>query len=163
VTVHKIIDLRPDFVRIYPTLVVENSRLARWHKRGDYRPLSLEEGVTLVKKVYLKFNRAGIKVIRMGLQASEDLEEGTTVLGGPQHPAFGHLVHSEIFLDMAVAAIESADSLNQNLTISVHPNSISKMRGLNNSNIKKLEKWYQIKSVVVLPDSSLLEEELIVE
>jgi histone acetyltransferase (RNA polymerase elongator complex component) len=159
-TTQKIIDLRPDFVRIYPTLVVENSRLERLYRRGDYTPLSLAEGVTLVKKVYLKFDRAGIKVIRMGLQASEDLEEDTTVLGGPHHPAFGHLVHSEIFLDMAVASIESADSINQNLTISVHPRSISKMRGLNNSNIGILKKQYQFKSIAVVPDSALLEDEL---
>ncbi|MGD8290099.1 MAG: radical SAM protein [Desulfobacterales bacterium] len=159
-TAQKIIGLQPDFVRIYPTLVVENSRLARWHRRGDYTPLSLEEGVTLVKKVYLKFNRAGIKVIRMGLQASGDLEEGTTVLGGPHHPAFGHLVHSEIFLDMAVAAIKRADSINQNLTISVHPRSISKMRGLNNSNVEILKKRHQYKSISVVPNSALLEDEL---
>ena len=162
-TVHKIIDLRPDFVRIYPALVIENSRLARWYKRGDYKPLSLEEGVTLVKKAFLKFYQADIKVIRMGLQTSEDLEEGTTVLGGPHHPAFGHLVHSEIFLDMAVAAIESTDELGQKLTISVHPRSISKMRGLKNWNIDKLKKRYQFKSVAVVPDSSILENELKVE
>ncbi len=49
-TAQKIIDLAPDFVRIYPTVVVTNSRLAGWYKNGDYVPLSLEEGVTLEKK-----------------------------------------------------------------------------------------------------------------
>jgi hypothetical protein len=71
--------------------VVANSRLAEWYQRVDYTPLSLEKGVTLVKKIYLKFKQAGINVIRMGLQASEDLEDGTTVLAGPHHSAFGHL------------------------------------------------------------------------
>ena len=162
-TAQKIIDLGPDVVRIYPTLVVSNTRLARWYRRGDYTPLSLEEGVSLVKKIYLKFNQAGINVIRMGLQASKDLDNGATVLAGPHHPAFGHLVHCEFFLDMAVAAIESADSINQNLTIFVHPRSIPKMRGLKNSNIEKIKTRYQFKSIMVVPDSSLLEEELKVE
>ena len=161
-TTQKIIDLGPDFVRIYPTLVVANTRLARWYKRGDYTSLSLEEGVTLVKKIYLKFNQAGIKVIRMGLQASEDLEEGTTVLAGPHHPAFGHLVHCEIFLDMATSAIESANSLKKNLTIFVNPRSISKMRGLRNSNIKRLKEKFHFQSIEVMPDSSLAVEELMV-
>ncbi len=96
----------------------------------------------------------------MGLQASEDLEDRATVLAGPHHPAFGHLVHSEIFLDMALSAIESANALKDTLTIFVNPRSISKMRGLNNSNIKRLKKRYQFKSIAVLPDSSLAVEEL---
>ncbi len=159
----KIIDLRPDFVRIYPTVVIANSRLAGWYQSGDYTPLSLAEGVTLVKKIYLRFKKAGIDVIRMGLQASEDLEEGTTVLAGPHHPAFGHMVHCEIFRDMAVSAIESANSLKDTLTIFVNPRSISKMRGLNNSNIKRLQSRFQLASLAVKPDASLAAEELMVD
>jgi histone acetyltransferase (RNA polymerase elongator complex component) len=159
-TAQEIIDLGPDFVRIYPTVVVANSRLAGWYKSGDYMPLSLEEGVTLVKKIYLKFIKAGIGVIRMGLQASEDLEDGTTVLAGPHHPAFGHMVHSEIFWDMAVSAIESANCIKESLAILVNPRSISKMRGLNNSNIKRLQSRFQLTSLSVKPDASILEDSL---
>ncbi len=158
----KIIDLGPDFVRIYPTVVVANSRLAGWYQSGDYTPLSLDEGVTLVKKIYLRFKTAGIGVIRMGLQASEDLQDGTTVLAGPHHPAFGHMVHCEIFWDMAVSAIESANCIKKALTILVNPRSISKMRGLNNANIKRLKEQFHFQSIEVVPDSSLAAEELMV-
>ena len=159
-TAQNIADLAPNFVRIYPTLVVANSRLAEWYKSGDYAPLSLEESVTLVKKIYLKFKKAGIDVIRMGLQTSEDLEDGTTVLAGPHHPAFGHLVYSEIFLDMAISAIQPANAIKETLTISVNPRSISKMRGLNNSNIKSLKEQFHFQSITVVPDASLAVEEL---
>jgi histone acetyltransferase (RNA polymerase elongator complex component) len=159
-TAQKIIDLAPDFVRIYPTLVVANSRLAGMYKSGDYAPLSLEEGVSQVKKIYLRFKKEGIAVIRMGLQASDDLENGTTVLAGPYHPAFGHMVHAEIFLDMAIAAIESASSRKETLTIFVNPRSISKMRGLNNSNIKRLQSRFQLMSLAVKPDASIPEDSL---
>jgi histone acetyltransferase (RNA polymerase elongator complex component) len=159
-TAQRIADLAPDFVRIYPTLVVTNSRLAEWYKRGDYAPMALEGGVTLVKKIYQKFKKAGIDVIRMGLQASEDLEDRTTVLAGPYHPAFGHLVHSEIFLDMALSAIELANDIKETLTIFVNPRSISKMRGLHNSNIKRLKEQFHFHSIAVVPDSSLTAEEL---
>ena len=159
-TAQKIVDLGPDFVRIYPTLVVENSRLARMYKSGDYRPLSLEKGVSLVKKIYLKLKKEGIDVIRMGLQASEDLEDGTTVLAGPYHPAFGHLVHAEIFFDMAISAIESAKSRKETLSIFVNPRSISKMRGLNNSNIKRLQSRFQLISLAIKPDVSIPEDSL---
>ena len=160
VTARKIADLGPDCVRIYPTLVVENSRLAKWFKKGEYRPLSIEDAVTLVKKVYLLFRQEGIEVIRMGLQTSDDLEDGSTVLGGPHHPAFGHLVYSEIFWDKVMAAIDSTGLVKDTLTIFVNPRSISKMRGLNNSNIKKLKKQFSFGSVEVMSDSSLTEEEL---
>ena len=159
-TAQRIADLGPDFVRIYPTLVVANSRLAGWYKSGDYAPLSLEEGVSLVKKIYLKFLKAGIDVIRMGLQASKDLEDGAIVLAGPYHPAFGHLVHCEIFLDMAIAEIESANTLKETLTIFVNPHSISKMRGLNNTNIKRLKDQFHFHSIEVVPDASLPEDSL---
>jgi radical SAM superfamily enzyme len=162
-TTQRIVDLGPDFVRIYPTLVVANSRLAGWYKSGDYTPLSLEKGVNLVKKIYLKFIKEGIDVIRMGLQASEDLEDRATVLAGPYHPAFGHMVHCGIFLDKAISAIESANSLKETLTIFVNPRSISKMRGLNNSNIKMLQSRFQLTSLAVKPDASIPEDSLMIQ
>ncbi len=156
----KIADLRPDCVRIYPTVVVADSRLAKWYQQGQYQPLSLEDAVTLVKKVCLLFRQEGINVIRMGLQAAEDLAEGSTILAGPHHPAFGHLVYSEIFYDKALAVIESAGTIKDTLTIRVNPRSISKMRGLNNSNIKNLIKKFRFNSVEVRPDDSLAEDEV---
>jgi histone acetyltransferase (RNA polymerase elongator complex component) len=162
-TARKIADLRPDCVRIYPTVVVANSRLAKWFKTGEYRPLSLENAVTRVKKAYLLFKQEGIEVIRMGLQATEDLAEGSTVLAGPQHPAFGHLVYSEIFWDNVLKAIESGGMVTDRLTILVNPRSISKMRGLNNSNIKKLKEQFKLDSVEVVPESSLGNDDLKIE
>ena len=58
-TAQRIADLGPDFVRIYPTLVVANSRLAGWYQSGGYAPLSLEEGVSLVKKNLSEVQKGG--------------------------------------------------------------------------------------------------------
>ena len=66
--------LYPDFVRIYPTLVLKNSRLEKWYQSGVYEPLSLDAAVTQVKKLYGFFREKQIPVIRMGLQASESLD-----------------------------------------------------------------------------------------
>ncbi len=160
ITAKKIAALEPDFVRIYPTIVITGSQLAKSYQKGTYTPLSLKEAVSQVKNLYLFFKKQHINVIRMGLQASEDLAKGSTVLAGPHHPAFGHLVYSEIFYDEALAAIESAGSITDSLTIRVNPRSISKMRGLNNSNIKKLEKKFKLEAVDVRPDDSLTEEDV---
>jgi transcription antitermination factor NusA-like protein len=45
----------------------------------------------------------------------------------------------------------------------VNPRSISKMRGLNNSNIKRLKEKFKFEAIDVIPDSSLAEEEMNIE
>ncbi|MBU2522458.1 MAG: radical SAM protein [Proteobacteria bacterium] len=159
----KIAALSPDFVRIYPTLVLKNSILSRYYEEGKYIPLSLEKSVTLAKDIYLIFRQKKIQVIRMGIQASEHFERETAILAGPYHPAFGHLVHSEIFFEMASSIIESEgiDSCDS-VEIKVHPRSISKMRGIKNFNVKTLKKRFNIKSLEIIPDSSLAEDDVTV-
>ncbi|MGB2930607.1 MAG: hypothetical protein WBB70_17090, partial [Desulfobacterales bacterium] len=98
----------------------------------------------------------------MGLQASEDIAKDTTILAGPYHPAFGHMVHSEIFMDMAVSIMEAKNGSCDRITINVHPRSISKMRGLKNKNVESLKNKFQIKSLEIIPDFSLTEDKLTV-
>ena len=156
----RVAHLKPDFIRIYPTVVLAGSPLAAWYRKGDYVPLSMEEAVSQVKNLYLLFKSENIRIIRMGLQASENLENGSTIIAGPYHPAFGHLVYSEIFLDMAIAELESSNSTGQTITLHVHPRSVSKMSGLKNRNIKKLCGNFHLQSVEIVPDDSLKEDQL---
>lgn len=159
----RIAKLNPDFVRIYPTVVLEGSPLAQWHAKGIYSPLPLEQCVKLVKELYLLFCSNKITVIRMGLQASEDFKNDSRILAGPYHPAFGHMIFSQIFLDMAVSILETDSAFGlpaeapsrHGLAIHVHPRSISKMRGLKNSNIKILKEKFGIAAVDVVADVSL--------
>jgi len=162
-TAHRISELSPDFVRIYPTVVLAGSSLAELYKNGEYVPLSLGEGVSVSKKCYLIFRENNIKVIRMGLQATEDLQEGTSIIAGPYHPSFGHLVYSEIFLDDITGILESKSSLPDEISIRVHPKSVSELRGLKNGNISKIKKLFDIKSVCVVPDPSLPEGGFVID
>ena len=158
----RVAQLKPDVVRIYPTVVMTGSPLAKWYHSGQYEPLSLEECVTLVKQLYLLFKKKDIRVIRMGLQASEELLEGSSILAGPYHPAFGHLVHAEIFFDMAISALASTEIGDNGIIIHVHPKSISKMRGLKNENIRKLQKRFRITAVDIIPDAAVAEDGLVI-
>ena len=170
-TGRRIADLSPDFVRIYPAIVFEKTILASWYKKGSYTPLSLETCVSLVKKLYLYFGKNSIHVIRMGLQASEYLTKNSTILAGPYHPAFGHLVYSEIFLDMAASVLESKNRESKSreskkgscdkVIIKVHPQSISRMRGLKNRNIEILKTGFHIKSLKIIPDFSVKKDEIL--
>ncbi len=156
----EITGLQPDFVRIYPTLVVENSPLAQWYRRGDYAPLSLDSAVRLVAKIYRLFSSCSIPVIRMGLQASRDLDDGATVVAGPYHPAFGHLVYSALFLKTARTALRACLPLSGKVTLNVHPQSISRLRGLKNANIIALANDFDITSIDVVADAGLAQDEL---
>ena len=158
----RVVRLKPHFIRIYPTLVLAGSPLAAWYKKGNYGPLSLEEAVRQVKDLYLLFKDKNISVIRMGLQASEDLENGSTILAGPYHPAFGHLVYSEIFLDMAVAQIESSALNTESISIRTNPSNVSKLRGLRNRNIEILKKKFGFESIAIIPNDALAQDQLTV-
>jgi histone acetyltransferase (RNA polymerase elongator complex component) len=161
-TARKVVELSPDFTRIYPTVVLADSPLAVWHKNGRYTPWSLDRCVTIVKKIYRLFQANKIPVVRMGLQATEELEKGSTVVAGPYHPAFGHLVHSSMFFDKATDALTAKKDLEKGVSINVHPNSISKLRGLNNENVDRLKRAFPIKSLQIISDPTLAEDELTV-
>ena len=158
----KIARLKPDFIRIYPTVVLAGSPLATMYQKRDYIPLSLADAVRQVKDLYLYFKNKNIAVIRMGLQATEVFADTSNLLAGPYHPAFGHMVYSEIFLDMAVVELESLNSTGKSIRFYVHPRSVSKMRGLKNGNIKKLGERFHLRSFQIVPDESLNEDQLTV-
>ena len=156
-TAQKIVDLAPDFVRIYPTVVLENSLLAKWYQRGEYSPWSLSTSVSLVKELYLLFTQNNIHVIRMGLQAEEGYNSGSTIIAGPYHPAFGHLVHSKMYLDVAIDLVKNYHRKQIPIRIYVHPHSVSKMRGHLNHNASILESNFKAGKVEIIPDPALIE------
>jgi hypothetical protein len=146
--------LKPDFVRIYPTLVLAGSRLEAHYRRGDYSPLPLAAAVGLTLKLYRLFRAHGIPVIRMGLQANEEISPGASVLAGPYHPAFGHLVQCAAFLEAVRSALDSRLRPRE-LSLRVHPRSISRMRGLRNATVGALQREYGFERVSVCADSTL--------
>lgn len=142
-TGRRIAALEPDFVRIYPALVIRGSRLVTWYRDGRYEPLALDRCIALVKQLFLLFSEKGIPVIRIGLQANEGLDTGGDLVAGPYHPAMGQMVASEIFFDKAAAAIASSGGdFAGGIRLIVHPRMISTMRGQKNVNIKRLQNHF---------------------
>ncbi len=158
-TGHRIVALAPAFVRIYPALVLKNSPLAHRFRAGQYTPPSLEKSVTLVKQLWQLFNQNKIAVIRMGLQVSATLIRNGEILAGPFHPSFGHLVYEALFFDKAAAVIKSAfpapQSIGDTIVLNVNPRDISKLRGLNNRNIRRFKQRFKVADVKVMSDSGL--------
>ena len=162
-TTQGIIKLQPDFIRIYPTLVIANTKLAEMLYNGSYRALSVQEGVVRAAFLKLLFTWHHILVIRTGLQATEELDNQDVVLAGPYHPAFGEMVDSYLFYLMVAHCIEKVIVQGSSMPIIIHhhPRDTSKLRGNSNSTIKKLTDIYNTKSITLTADGQKLDELLI--
>ena len=98
-TCREFIALKPDTVRIYPTVILKHTRLGRLFESGEYRSFGFEQTVELCAELLRNFTAAGVRVIRMGLHASTEVEG--EMLGGVYHPAFREIVESRLFLNDA--------------------------------------------------------------
>ena len=96
-TARFIIDAGACGARIYPTVVFNDTELCSMARTGEYRPLDLEDAVLRSAAVFKLFNDANIKVVRIGLCASENLSGQDTYFAGPNHPALGELVLGETY------------------------------------------------------------------
>ncbi len=162
-TATRIASLAPDFVRIYPVLVLKNSPLADWYAGARYQPIPLDSCITLAKKLYLLFRQKGVPVARMGLQVSQDLNPESQILAGPYHPAFGHLVYSEVMRDRIVSLLQSESPPCDALTITVHSRQIPQVRGYRNKNIHFIEGRFNLRKIKVVPDNSLEMDQVVIE
>ncbi len=96
-TAQEIIRLGAECTRIYPTLVIKETKLEQLYLEGKYQPLSQEEAISRVADIVPLFIAAGVKILRIGLHPSEGLLDNTSLVAGPFHVAFGELVFSEIW------------------------------------------------------------------
>ncbi len=142
----QMIDLKPHFVRIHPTLVLKGASLEELWKSGGYSPLTMDEAVEWLKKGILKLERASIPVARIGLQPTKELEEH--LLAGPFHPALHQLVDSAIFYDMAEYLLRNDPDGSQPVFIS-HPKDLSALRGQRNENILRLKNRFKLSDIFI--------------
>lgn len=140
-TADEFIKLRPKTVRIYPTVILRNTKLGELFESGEYKSFSFEETVDLCAKLHRKFTENGVLIIRMGLHASPEIERD--MLGGVYHPALREIVESRIFLEdlkRRLLGVKKGKHL-----VYTDPKNISKAVGQKKSNINALaELGYEI-------------------
>jgi len=132
-TAEKIIELQPDTVRIYPTVVLEGTQLAELYRSGEYVPQTIENAADLCAKLLLMFHRNNINVIRTGLHSGGNVEEG--FVAGAYHPAFKELCDGKIYLTLALDYIKRNPLPKGRINIYVSPSAISQMTGQKKKNI----------------------------
>jgi len=132
-TAEKIIELQPDTVRIYPTVVLEGTQLAELYRSGEYVPQTIENAADLCAKLLMMFHKNNIKVIRTGLHSGGNVEEG--FVAGAYHPAFKELCDGKIYLTLALDYIKRNPLPKGRINIYVSPSAISQMTGQKKKNI----------------------------
>jgi len=145
-TLDQVINLGPDFVRIHPTLVLKGAPLEILWRAGRYSPLPLKEAIQWLKKGLLKLERSSIKVARIGLQPTEELERN--FLSGPYHPALHQLIDSAIFFDMATSLLQLSQENGQVLFL-CHPKEVSNLRGQRNENMIRLKEHFKLREISI--------------
>ena len=148
-TVEEIITLHPHMIRVHPTIVFEQTELAVLYRNGDYTPITLSEAVRFCKDALVKFERAGIPLIRLGLQMTVEMERDGAIVAGPHHPAFRSLVKSSVFYDMASRLLTGVEPRGHACTFRLNPKEVSDFRGNRNSNIERLRKHFHLSELAI--------------
>lgn len=151
-TAKNLISLEPSCVRIYPTLVVEDTALWNMFRRGDYIPLTLEEAVDILSDIIPMFEKNNIKIIRVGLQTTDDINENT--VEGPYHPAIRELAEGRIIRKLLEQYVNY-----DVLEVSASKNRISQVSGHKRCNKLYFKEKYGLELKITedkeLPDNSL--------
>lgn len=131
-TMDRIIELAPDTVRIYPTVILEGTRLACLYRTGEYVPMPFDSMVELCALMLERFEEAGIKVIKCGLHASDGVEG--EMIGGFYHPSFRELCETVIFRRHMEQVLDSSGET-KSAVFYVSPKRISQAVGHKRANI----------------------------
>ena len=158
-TVSDTLRFKPDFVRIYPALVVRGTALYEMYGEGIYIPWSLDRTVNALKTAVKRFEEAGIPVIRLGLHPEPSLL--ANIVAGPHHPALRSLVESRICFDTLSDLLSREAILPDRVTFKVPLRKVSNYTGHRKENIMMLKEKFAVKEVIFMQAPDLIAPELI--
>lgn len=151
-TAKQLIKLKPKMVRIYPVLVIKNTKLEKDYRDGKYKPLTVTQAVEICKELVKLFAKKNIEVIRIGLQPTDTItnpeSEKSEVVSGPFHPAFRQLVESGMWYDVIVEKIKQLNTKVKEVVVTVNPADVNNVIGQRRDNIKNLREIYDVDLIV---------------
>lgn len=146
-TAEKLAALKPDGVRVYPTVIVRDTALYDLWRAGRYREHTVEDAVETCARLLPVFEAAGIPVIRLGLNPTEELSSGAAVAGA-YHPALGELVQSRLMLQAARRVMQDVPP-HSAVTLAVGRGKTSQMVGQHRQNVAALCREFQLASLKI--------------
>ena len=147
-TAKALVKLKPKMIRIYPVLVVKNTKLEEEYNQGIYEPLSIVQAVEVCKDIVRIFANKNIDIIRIGLQNTDEItdpnNDKSEVVAGPYHPAFRQLVESAMWYDAIVGKIKKLNVKVKEVEVTVNPIDANNVIGHKKENILKLKDTYDV-------------------
>lgn len=131
-TAREFAKLKPKTVRIYPTVVLKDTYLAKLYESGKYKPSPLKKTIALCADLVQFFEDRDIDVIRVGLHSSKDIKEN--MLAGGYHESLGEMVISKMMYNRITQTPPGEHQ------VYINKKSISKLLGNKKSNLEELEK-----------------------
>ena len=151
-TAKQLIKLKPKMVRIYPVLVIKNTKLEKDYNDGKYKPLTVTQAVEVCKELVKLFVKKHIEVIRIGLQPTDTItnpdNDKSEVVAGPFHPAFRQLVESGMWYDVIVEKIKQLNTKVKEVVVTVNPADVNNVVGQRKDNINNLRDVYDVNLIV---------------
>lgn len=95
-TLSECIRLRPDTMRIYPTVVLDGTHLGELFKSGKYILPPWDEMLSFTADAICRLREEGISLIRLGLHAEKSME--SRILSGFYHPSLRELAEERLYL-----------------------------------------------------------------
>ena len=151
-TAKELVKLRPKIVRIYPVLVIKNTKLEKETLEGTYKPLTVVQTVEICKELVKIFAKKKIEVIRIGLQSTDEIcepgKENSEVVAGPYHPALRQLIESALWYEAIVDKIKKLNVKVKKVEVVVNPMDANSVVGHKKENTKKLKELYDVNLVL---------------
>lgn len=155
-TAQEIIKLKPDFVRIYPTLVLKDTYLKKMYENGEYKAWSVQETVDVLKVILPAFSENGVDVIRVALAVTDEISPDGALVAGPFHPAMRELAEGEIYFDKMCKMLDSDKDIR---AFSVNSGEVSKALGNGRRNARRISEKYGIE-IKIKPSETIEKGEI---
>ena len=151
-TARDIIAFGAKTTRIYPTLVVADTPLAKLYTQGKYTPLTLSEAVAWTSRIYTLFVENNVTVLKVGLHPNKDFTSNKYLLAGPFYPSFKELVLTELWNKRFENLMQNNCKI-KNIRIFVSKDEINNAIGYDSKNRNELLQSY--KNVLFQADENL--------
>lgn len=153
-TINKLKKYNAKYLRIYPVYVLEESKLYDMYLDNDYTPLTIEDAAFRTSKVINECLDTDIKIIRIGLQSTDEISYTNTCIKGPVCDNFAEFAISKLVLEKLENKILSIkdidvkkDNINNRLNLNIITNNkyFSLVSGPKKINKNYLEDKYNLK------------------
>jgi len=95
-SVEETIKIGPSLARLYPTVILKDTKLFEQYREGSYKPFTKEKMLRTTTDMYRKLQENNITILRVGLKSTDLISENGELISSTYHPAFRQLVQGEI-------------------------------------------------------------------